>query len=115
MVPALQCTRPDRRVAAPFATAPAFRAATLVVLGAAHMIPLTHPAANRRCSSKRGQRMNKKTTKKTTDISDQDRESSTTPRNWSLSRTNGNGAGMKQLPALADEPEVNFDDTAHEF
>ena len=39
----------EKTPAAPFATArqlaPAFRAATLVVLGAAHMIPLTHPAA----------------------------------------------------------------------
>ena len=39
----------EKTLAAPFATArqlaPAFRAATLVVLGAAHMIPLTHPAA----------------------------------------------------------------------
>ena len=39
----------EKTLAAPFATArqlaPAFRAATLVLLGAAHMIPLTHPAA----------------------------------------------------------------------
>ena len=39
----------EKTLAAPFATArqlaPAFRATTLVVLGAAHMIPLTHPAA----------------------------------------------------------------------
>ncbi|HWO00053.1 MAG TPA: alpha/beta fold hydrolase [Blastocatellia bacterium] len=39
----------EKTLAAPFATvrqlAPAFRAATLVVLGAAHMIPLTHATA----------------------------------------------------------------------
>src|SRR5262249_58247707 len=53
--------------------------------------------------------------KKTTDISVQDREFSTTRPNGSLSRTNGNDAAIKQLPAVVDEPEVNFDDTAHEF
>ena len=53
--------------------------------------------------------------KKTTDISVQDREVSTTRRNRSLSRTNGNGASTKQLPAIVDEPEAGFDDTGHEY
>ena len=52
--------------------------------------------------------------KNATDISVQDREFTTTRRNGSLPRTNGNGAGIEQLPAVVDEPEVNFDDTAHE-
>src|SRR5262245_23249321 len=53
--------------------------------------------------------------KRTTDISVQDREVSTTQRNGSLSQTNGNGVGIKQLPAVVDDPEVNLDDTAQEF
>ncbi|HEX3229411.1 MAG TPA: HlyD family secretion protein, partial [Pyrinomonadaceae bacterium] len=53
--------------------------------------------------------------KKTTDISVQDREFSATRRNGSLSRTNGNGASTKQLPAVVDEPEAGFDDTEHEY
>src|SRR5215510_186676 len=53
--------------------------------------------------------------KKATDISVQDRDLSMTRRNGSVSRTNGNGAGIQQLPALVDEPEVNFDDTGHGF
>ena len=53
--------------------------------------------------------------KKTTDISVQDREFSTTRRNGSLSQTNGNGASTKQLPAVVDEPEAGFDDTGDEY
>jgi len=54
--------------------------------------------------------------KKTTNISDQEGEyTTTTRRNGSLPRTNGNGAGSKQLPVGVGEPEANLDNTGHEY
>ncbi|HWO00052.1 MAG TPA: HlyD family secretion protein [Blastocatellia bacterium] len=52
--------------------------------------------------------------KMTTDISVQEREFSTTGRNGSLPRTNGNGASTKQLPIVVDEPETDLGDAVHE-